>query len=679
MTVRFKNSKLLSPAATYFKQHGFYTDITPKTKDWYQFWREERRRCLEGYTVNGMSITGYHYFYLNYFPIDRAIEYEHNGRLVKKREHTFPDFYDTDYDFFWVVEIARYGIEKDKYESLNLGVDIHLDDIKGEKQLTVLKARRKGYSYKCSSMLCRNYYHIKRSKNFVFAYDKKYLEGDGIYQKFLDGMSFIDQNTPFAQPRLIERPAQMLVKSGYKSVENGIEIEKGSQSLVQGISLKDNPDGARGKAGELILFEEMGKFPGLKKAWDITHHTVKEGKDALGIMIAFGTGGTEEADFTGAEQLFYNPEENDCIRVENQWDEGAGGTHSGFFVPIYANLRGFIDENGNSLKNKAIEYENAQRQIKKKSGSSDTYSQYIAETPFKPSEAVLSFDMNIFPTQELAAQRNEVIAKNKQNIGSAGWLYYDSDKNIKFKFDTKAKPVYKFPHGKKDDVTGCVVIYEAPVKVNGHVPKDLYIACHDPFAQDTSTTAISLGSTYIIKRTNDISSTYNECIVASYVGRPNSQDEYNHNLFLLAEYYNAKIGFENDRGDVIGYAKRFKKLHMLEEQFSFLDKKELQGRTRRPYGMNMTRQRKEQGEIYIRDWLLTPVSKYDDGSETLVLNTITDPALLEELLKFTKDGNFDRVMSIMVGMYHLKEKFNRKVKEIQQTKHEEFFTRLYGY
>ena len=39
-------------------------------------------------------------------------------------------------------------------------------------------------------------------------------------------------------------------------------------------------------------------------------------------------------------------------------------------------------------------------------------------------------------------------------------------------------------------------------------------------------------------------------IVASYVGRPETQDEYNYNLFLLAKYYNAQIGFENDRGEV---------------------------------------------------------------------------------------------------------------------------------
>lgn len=676
--LRFENTHLLSPAANYFKKHGVYTKLTKNTRGWYSFWEQERNRCLNGYEAGGIKITGYHYFYLNYFRIDRSVKFERKGKIVKRREFNFPDFYDYDYDFFWIVEIARYGIEPEDYQKLNLDIDIHPEDLSGEKQLTVLKARRKGYSYKCASMLARNYYHIPRSKNFVFAYDKKYLEGDGIYQKFLDGMSFMDQNTPFAQPRLIDRPAQMLMKSGYTVVEGGIESEKGFQSIVQGISLKDNPDGARGRAGELVLFEEMGKFPGLKKAWDITHHTVKEGKDALGIMIAFGTGGTEGADFEGAEELYYKPKSNDCIRINNKWDDGADGTFAGFFVPIYKNLRGFMDSDGNSLDEKAIEYENKTRKTKKSDGDSDTYSQYVAETPFMPREAILTFDLNIFPTYELAAQKNSVLAHKRHTFGTNGWLYRGVGGKLKFRYDADAKPVYKYPHGKTDNVEGCIVIYEAPQRINGDVPNDMYIACHDPFAQDTTTTGISLGATYIIKRTNKYSQTMNECIVASYVGRPRSQDEYNRNMFMLAEYYNAKIGFENDRGDVIGFARRYKKLHMLEEQFSFLDKKELQGNTRRSYGMNMTKARKEQGEIYIRDWLLTVLEKYEDGGEKLILNSIVDPALLEELLKFNKDGNFDRVMAIMIGMYHLKEKFNKQVRAIKKNRHEEFFTRVYG-
>ena len=674
---KFKDTHLLQPAANYFRKHGVYTKEVVDTKEYYDYWDEQERRCLEGYTSpNGIEITGYHYFYLNFFRIQRSIDRTIKGRKVKRRDEEFPRFYDGDYDYFWVLEICRNGIDKKDYERLNLGIDIHPDDLRGGRNLMVLKARRKGFSYKNAGVLACNYYFIPDSNSVAYAYDKKYLQGDGIYQKFIDGVTFVDRNTPFIQPRLVDRPAQMAIKSGYKININGTDIDQGKQSLVQGISLKDNPDGVRGGAKEVALLEELGKFPGVKKAYDILHHTVQEGVESLGLIIGFGTGGTADADFEGAEKLFFEPETNGCIRINNKWDDGADGTWCGYFCPIYQNLPGFMDEDGNSLEEEAIEYENVQRELKKKSKDPDSYSQYVAEMPYKPREATLAVDMNLFPTQDILAHLNNVVVHKRYNFGTPGILY-ETEKGVKFKIAGDLKPVYKFPHSKETDLSGAVVIYESPIKYEGKVPDGLYLACHDPYAQDTSTNSASLGATYIIKRTNEFSQTFNESIVASYVARPGSQDEYNRIMFMLAEYYNAKIGFENDRGDVKGYATRFKKLHMLEEQFSFLDKKELQGNTKRAYGMNMTRQRKEQGEIYLRDWLLTPVTNLENGEKKLILHTILDPALLEEFLRFNKEGNFDRVMALMIGMYHRKEVYNKKVQQIKQQKHEEFFNRFY--
>lgn len=672
--MKFKNTHLFSPAASFFEKHGKYTDLVPGTEEWKQFWRTERDRCIEGYTVGDVTITGNHYFYLNYFRIDRQVTKTVRGRKFIKKEFLPPRFYDGDYEYFWLIDIARYGIELEEYKALNLSVDIHPDDLSGGKNLMVLKARRKGYSYKNASLLVRNYFFNKKSNNVVYASDKQYLEGDGIYQKFLDGVSFVDENTAWTQPRVIERPAQMVMKTGYIELENGTEVTKGLQSLVEGVSLKDNPNKVRGGDKELALLEELGKFPGVKTAFDVLYHTAKEGQMVSGIIIGFGTGGTEGADFSGAEELFFNPEDNGCLRIRNKWDEGADGNWCGYFVPVYINLPGFMDEDGNSLIDEAIEYEEAERERRRKSQNSESYSQYITELPFKPSEAVLSVDLNIFPTQAISEQKNKVIANKEYNLGVPGELY-ESENSVKFKPNLDLKPVYKFPHSKHDDVTGAVVVYEAPIKINGLVPKDLYIVVHDPYAHDSGT---SLGATFVIKRTNNFSQTYHDCIVASYVGRPEFLDEYNRNLFLLAEYYGAKIGFENDRGDVIGYAKRFKKLHLLEQQFTFFDKKILQGKTQRPYGMNMTAARKQEGEVYIRDWLLTPIQINEDGEKRLILHTIKDPALLEELLKYNKGGNFDRVSALIIGMYHLKEKYNSKIKAIKDRKNEEFFERLYG-
>jgi len=168
-------------------------------------------------------------------------------------------------------------------------------------------------------------------------------------------------------------------------------------------------------------------------------------------------------------------------------------------------------------------------------------------------------------------------------------------------------------------------------------------------------------------------------IVASYVGRPKTSDDYNRNLFMLADYYGCKIGFENDRGEVIPYAKRHRKLHKLQEEFEMLDKKNLQSKTvKRQFGMHMTEARKRQGEIYIRDWLNTPRSTDESGKKTLNLHKIFDLALLQELIKFNHKGNFDRVMSFMIGMYHTRELYNAEVKDVLEDRaHDVWFDQNY--
>ena len=642
-----KNTDRVREAALHFLEFGYYTQSLPGTKDYYDFWDEEKKKCLYGYKVDEgtaaeLHVTGFHYFYLNYCPIDRAIdEVMPDGSTQARRERTFPAFYDGDYEYFHEIDIARAK----------------------NKHMIVLKARRKGYSYKAGSMLARNYFFVKNSKNFVFAGQKEYLIGDGLLSKAWEFLSFIDDHTAWAQPRLRDR--EMSKMSGYKKKVNGVDIEMGMKSQIIGVSLKDAPDKVRGKAGELVFFEEAGSFPGLLKAWEVTMPTMRQGSKTLGMMVAFGTGGTEGADFEAMEEIFYNPEAYDCMDYDNIWDEGSLGTKCGYFIPIYKNLDGFIDNQGNSMKDDAIEYEDQMRNKKKGAADAKSLDQYIAEHPFSPQEATLQVTANLFDVASLQEQYNMVKAKNLTSIGTIGDLYHDTKGNVKFKINGDLRQITKYPHRKDDDTTGGVVIYEAPYKnAAQHIPLNMYIICHDPYGQSQAADSSSLGAAYVIKRVNNISSP-DDIIVASYVGRPNSSDDFNRNLFLLSDYYGCKIGFENDRGEVIPYAKRFRKMHRLQEEFEMLDKKELQSKNvKRQYGMHMTEQRKKQGEIYIRDWLNTPRSTDVDGKKTLNLHKIYDLAFLTELIKFNHKGNFDRVMAFMIGMYHTRELYNAEVKDV---------------
>jgi hypothetical protein len=54
-------------------------------------------------------------------------------------------------------------------------------------------------------------------------------------------------------------------------------------SSVFGISLKDNPEKARGIRGPLIHYEEDGLFPNLEKAWGVNRKAVEDGDVAFGL------------------------------------------------------------------------------------------------------------------------------------------------------------------------------------------------------------------------------------------------------------------------------------------------------------------------------------------------------------------------------------------------------------
>lgn len=651
----FKDTHLFSPAAKNYLDKGYYTDALDGTKEYYDFWDTERNRCMYGYEVNGIRITGYHYFYLNYCPIDRAVdEVLPDGTVQARRERTFPAFYDGDYEYFTAVDRCR----------------------KENKHMSVLKARRKGFSYKAGSMLARNYFFLRNSKNFVFAEQKEYLIGDGLLSKTWDFISFVDDNTAWTQPRLVDK--EMHKQSGYKKRVNGADVSLGMKSQIIGVSLKDNPHKVRGKAGELIFFEEAGSFSGLLTAWEIAMPTMKQGSKTLGTMIAFGTGGEEGEGFGSLEELFYHPEAYNCLAFDNEWDAGAMGTQCGYFVPIYQNLDGFMDDNGNSLVEEAKAFEEAARENKKKANDPKSFDQYIAEHPFTPQEATLQTTINIFDVSSLKEQYNRVKAHNLEKNGTPGILYHKGDE-VKFRPDPSIKPIMKFPHRKDDNLTGGVVLYEEPYRTKeGLVPHNLYIICHDPYAQGKSSSNQSLGAAYVIKRPNNLSKP-DDIIVASYIGRPDTQDEYNRILFMLSDFFNAKIGFENDRGELIAYAKRYRRLHKLQEEFEMLDKRELQSRNvRRQYGMHMTEQRKRQGELYIRDWLISPRGQDEDGNVSLNLHHIYDTALLQELIKFNHKGNFERVMAFMIGMYHTRELYNKEVLEtIDDRSQDDWFDKNY--
>ena len=662
-------------AALDFQKQGYYIDAPPGSQDFYEFWTEELRRCKEGYKVGDTWITGNHYFYLNYVQM-KVMDDNKKGGAAKKVD--FPGFWDGDYEFFHLMEIARNGSTVEEVAKLGLSTSVHPEWLDGGHHLIVAKARRKGFSYKNAAITCNQFNTVKNSYTLLCAHDKKYLYPKGIMTMAAANMDFLNEHTGWSKRRsVIDK--QNHKKASYLEYINNQPVEKGYKSEVEAITFKDNPDAARGKDASLVVFEEAGAFHNLKDTYMATRPCVEDGGITTGQMIIFGTGGDMEGGTIDFESMFYNPEPYNLLPVENMWDDGGEGTHCGWFFPSYRNKVGFMDKDGNTLEEDAKFQEQQKREsTKRNSKDAKVYDKLITEYPWKPREAFLQTSANVFPAAELINHRNSIIRSAKTaKVGTPGVLVSGSG-GLKFRPSDQVRAIEKFPHQKGDDIRGAVVVYQAPYRdEDGQIPNNLYFIAHDPYAHDSSQGS-SLGSAYVFKRANPWSKP-DDMIVASYVGRPDTQDDYNDNLFKLAEYYNARIGFENDRGEVIPYAKRTKNLHRLMEEVEIFDKSSgFRAKTLgRNYGLSMgSKHRKAQAVLYLRDWLNTKRSKDENGDYKKNLHYIYDVALIDELIKWNEKGNFDRASSLLVGMFYMMDLLSKPVvKQESRDDHDSFFSR----
>lgn len=655
---RLHDTDKFRQAAIFFQQHGCYTLAPRGTTDYNKYWEQETDRCINGYTApDGEGITGYNYFYLNYSPIMRLKEEEYTdreGNLRKRRQRIleFPSFWDYDYYYFCAIEQA---------------------ELEG-KHMAVLKCRQRGYSFKGGSMLVRNYMLIPGSKNFAIASEQKFLIGDGLLTKAWQIMDFLDKHTAWAKQRLVS--TRMERTSGYKITDEfGKQTEQGYLSSITGITLKNDPERVRGTRAKLVLWEEGGKFPSLLDAWRIEQPSVEtdDGK-AFGLMIAFGTGGTEGASFEGLKELFYKPKSYNVLSFPNIWDEGRENTECAFFVPAYSNLESFdddgnqvyMDKDGNSYKEKAIQNLIDQRNKVKDGGASQqSIDRFISERPIKPAEAVLELGKNIFPRKLLMDQLTRIRTNKKlQSMKHIVDLEWDGNGQVKAT-EKPSGDITNYPLKKGDKPHGSVVIWEYPVK---DPPHGLYIGGCDPYDHDDSFTN-SLGSTFIFKRVR-AGEAWTDVIVAEYSGRPDTAEEYYENVRKLLTFYNARLLFENERKGIYPYFTNKHCDYLLADQpDKIISEVFKDSKVQRRKGCHMTKQIRAYGEGLILEWLL---DEFEEGHPN-VERVYSEP-LIEELIENDGVRNVDRVIALCMVMIYREELYQVKVSSAkEQNKQVELF------
>lgn len=677
---KWLDTSVFSPAANFFKKHNnLYCTDPWESPAWYQFWKEERNRCRNGYTVDGHKITGDHYFYLNYCQIEQTDLSSVVGKVAKKID-TFPNFWDGDYEYFWLREIARNGImialgtisqkQMEKVSKLSdekrypillkyfntLGIKTvpELHDLEGGRDLILGKARRKGFSYKNSAIAVNNYFHRPKSYTMLIAYEKKYLYPGKrtIFGKCKDYINFINKHTAWKLPaEYINK--QDHIRASHKEVINGVEVETGFMSEIQAVTFKDNPDAGRGADAYDIIGEEVGAWGvagGLKNTLSAMRASSEDGIFKTGMITLFGTSGDLEDGTVDFADLHRRPRANNFMSFKDRWGKFKDKIE-GFFFPQQLNLPGFYDEQGNSDLEGAREVEEQTRKTLIANGATATEIQKrMQEHPLDSSEAFAMIAFNTFPAVELQQQLDKVIALNLQSLkGTPVSLAYQEGVCVATPIlDGTAKPITSF----RDipiDLRGCPVIYEYPIP---DAPRGLYKIGYDPIRQEQGTSLAGI----IVYKGTAIGSYTRDIPVAEYIGRLEDPEDIDRIAEMFADLFNTTIMYENEITGVKNYFRRIKRLSLLALQPDTVISKNIKAsKVTRVYGCHMTSQLKDAGERYVKTWLLTVLDYDENGSPVRVIDRIYSIRLLEELLGYYRKGNFDLVSALFMCMFQVQE------------------------
>lgn len=663
------------PSAIHYEEYGTFTNLRPNANpnsEYGKWVREERRRIWDGYVreSDGEWVTGYMYWFLNYSPmmLSKIREYkDKNGKKRKSkradRVEALPECWEGIYWRFHCLDQASNGGLYNNFE--------------GGQHMAELASRGKGKSYSLASIL--NHIFVvgeneeahEKVKGIVTAYQKEYLTKDGVLNKFVDMANFCAANTQFPRKRLKNSLQEMTWIMGYKDVE--LDIERGTQNTVLGVSSKDDESKLRGKRAAKILIEEFGTFPRLVDLYNVLLPSVQEGDIVFGQIYMLGTAGDNESDFAGAQEIMYNPKGYNMYALPNVFDKyNQGKPYFVFFFPGYVNRKGCYNGNGVSDVIKAlIEILMNRYRVKYNSTDPNTIIKTIAEVPITPAEAIVKTGVNMFPVADLTERIGQLDANpTEYDDVYAGDLVFNKDGQVEYK-PTSATPIRDFPH-KDNKIVGAIEIYQLPEidRNTGKPYNDRYILGADPYDDDESNT-MSLGSIFVLDLWTDR-------IVAEYTGRPPFADDYYEICRKLCLFYNGRLNYEYNKKGLFSHFSTRNSLYLLTDVLEFLKEKQMMkdGYGNKSKGTNASPAINAYARSRLRSWLLAPVPIMQtiDGEEKEVmvprLFTVRNRALLKELINYNSEGNFDRISAMGMLMLLREDRMIRYQGDVSKEKQE---------
>lgn len=478
------------------------------------------------------------------------------------------------------------------------------------------------------------YEYIRTS---VGAYNKDGIKQNGAFYWAKEGSLASGSNNPFNNA----------------PQEKGGGGKAGPGSKIVHVSYKNNPNAGVGYRARRMIVEEAGLLVHFKSSHAENSATQKR-KTKFGYTVYIGTGGNIEK-IKEIREAFYDPEAYDCLAFPDIYN----GTDKpiGLFVPSYFRNDLYRDPQGNMDYLAAFEDEMNERESKKRSGS-DAYEGYMISYPIVPQEMFLNNSGNIYPTDALEDNLHEL--ESGRFRSRKGQLYYIDENKTSCYWEEDVENALKYINRYGDEKkmrslkTG-IQIFEPPID-NKPIPnfrKPLYLVLYDPIHKDGE--GSSLAVAFVFKfwdLDNPDKIQFN--VVAEWIGRYPMMEDNHEQALKLATYYGAKI-LPEFNGDFVRYCRMTNRHHMLQPRPGLAIDGFIKQKASYDVGVYVSPGMIPDMEQFSLEVLNKPIRKKEriEGNlyiEELVrmVHELPSMRLTEELLYYSRDGNFDYVSAFQL-------------------------------
>lgn len=667
-----------------------------------EWWREQKRRCIEGHWQSGKWMPPELYYYINFHYIEfeegihrgvglpwlRDIDWEKafiyteatgfsgfeldeecscNRKLINPNkddillfctDRTSGELIPKYYNNFFKKDgsYKTYVPARDylrKVHKGDLGKPLYLNE---SKHIIETASRGYGKSFTASGLILHNFLfdgardyedYLKLRQNdtpmstetVVGAIDTKY--SNKLIAKVRTALNRLPGSVNIEMGGDMKRFPSPLAINTEGSLAVGREFRATeSNSIIQHVTFADNPLAANGGRPNRIFIDEVGFMNNLLETWEAIESTQTAAEFKRLTIYGLGTGGlTSGGAVTYVQEIFYDPETYGCLSFEDKWE---GRDKSiGYFVPGTLALNKY-KEGPNLITNeaKALAAIEKEREAAKKSKSNTRVLGTIINKPLVPSEIFLRAEGSFFPIHELKTTLADL--ERNQILLNASYkvdLKMEREGHVEA-IPSDKKPITNYPLLKSDQMDACVELFEKPKRDSyGVVYPNRYILGNDPVDDDgNDNVRRSLQSTFVLD-------TLTERIVAEYTARTYLAEEYYENVRRLTMYYNGKLLYENNKKGLYAYFKNKNSLHLLADTPEVLRDQDLVkqiGIGNRSLGVNVSNDKIKLFAInLILKWLESPAYGLEDKKNVHTLRSI---GLLKELISYSLDVNADRCL-----------------------------------